>query len=206
MAKYHGGPRQQELCDWLAANGVNPHVIPIDADLTISAGPDGARVIHYEACVFDDGGAPVRNERGTDVAVEKRTAPLLVEPPAWWKPFEKPTRDQVIAECDGAYRERAHLCALLAALYPSVIAPAPDVDEDGWQILYLAIGGKQASWHIAPRDAELYAHVEHVPADDSRAQWDGHTTAEKYGHLWGYAVKLVADAQHQIDGAKERRP
>ena len=41
--------------------------------------------------------------------------------------------DRAETERDGAYRERAHLLALLASLHPSVIAPAPDVDEPGWQ-------------------------------------------------------------------------
>jgi len=87
-------------------------------------------------------------------------------------------------ERDGAYRERAHLVALLAAMTPgAVIAPALDVDEPGWQIAYLTIGGRQCSWHISPRDVEFFAHVEHVQADDLRAQWDGHTTDEKYEHI-----------------------
>lgn len=47
-------------------------------------------------------------------------------------------------------------------------------------MLYITVGVRQLSWHIHPRDADLYRHVEHVPADDPRAQWDGHTTAEKY--------------------------
>ena len=102
-------------------------------------------------------------------------------------------------ERDGAYRERAQLLALLAALHPSVIAPAPDVDEDGWQILYLRIGGKQASWHIAPRDTELYAHVQHVPADDRRAQWDGHTTEQKYAHIGQHAAQLYAEACGRVE-------
>jgi hypothetical protein len=103
------------------------------------------------------------------------------------------------AERDGAYRERAQLLALLAALRPSVIAPAPDVDEDGWQILYLWIDGKQASWHISPRDAELFAPVEHVPADDRRAQWDGHTTEQKYAHISQYAARLQAEARCRVE-------
>ncbi|MEU8488658.1 hypothetical protein [Streptomyces sp. NPDC048641] len=64
-----------------------------------------------------------------------------------------------------------------------VIAPAPDVDEPGWQIVYLNLGGHQASWRISHRDAGLFADVEHVPADDPRAQWDGHTTEEKYARI-----------------------
>ena len=107
-------------------------------------------------------------------------------------------------ERDGAYRERAHLVALLAAHYPSVIAPAPDIeDEPGWQILYLRIGGRQCSWHIAPRDAELFAHVEHVPADDRRAQWDGHTTEEKYAHISERAAQLHAEARARVDTPTE---
>jgi multidrug efflux pump subunit AcrA (membrane-fusion protein) len=87
------------------------------------------------------------------------------------------------AERDGAYRERAQLVAWLAAIHPAVLAPAPDVADDGWQILYLTASGHQLSWHIHPRDAELFTHVERVPADDPRAQWDGHSTAEKYERI-----------------------
>ncbi|WP_149563198.1 hypothetical protein [Streptomyces cacaoi] len=86
---------------------------------------------------------------------------------------------------DGAYRERAQLLAWLATLVPAVITPATDVDEDGWQLLYLHTAVGQLSWHIHPRDAELFAHVEHVPTDDPRAQWDGHTTDEKYQRIRG---------------------
>ncbi|WP_330349251.1 hypothetical protein [Streptomyces sp. NBC_00582] len=107
--------------------------------------------------------------------------------------------EQAQADRDGAYRERAQLLALLASLHPSVIAPALDVEEPEWQILYLRIGGQQASWHIAPRDAELFAHVEHVPADDSRAQWDGHTTEEKYAHIGEHATRLYAEARGRVE-------
>jgi hypothetical protein len=86
-------------------------------------------------------------------------------------------------QLDAAYRERAHLVAWLAALHPAVIAPAPDVDEPGWQIVYITAGRWQMSWHIAPRDAELFRRVEHVAADDPRAQWDGHTTDQKYARI-----------------------
>ena len=104
-------------------------------------------------------------------------------------PGEPPTADPTTtpdtdAQLDTAYRERAHLVALLAAMTPgAVIAPAVDVDEPGWQIAYLTIGGRQCSWHISPRDVELFAHVEHAALDDPRAQWDGHTTDEKYEHI-----------------------
>ncbi|MGW1744532.1 hypothetical protein ACWCRD_02720 [Streptomyces sp. NPDC002092] len=88
------------------------------------------------------------------------------------------------AERDGAYRERAHLVALVASVAEqAVIAPAPDVDDPGWQILYITLHGRQCSWHIAPRDADLFEHLDHVGAGDPRAQWDGHTTDEKYRHI-----------------------
>lgn len=102
-------------------------------------------------------------------------------------------------ERDGAYRERAHLLALLAALHPSVIAPAPDVDEDGCQILYLRIDGKQASWHIHPDDTHLFIRVEQVAADDRRAQWDGHTTEQKYTHIGQHTARLYAEARGRAE-------
>jgi hypothetical protein len=96
------------------------------------------------------------------------------------------------AERDGAYRERAHLVALLAAMTDgAVITYAPDIEEPGWQIIYLTIGGQQCSWHIAPRDADLFAHVERVGALDVRALWDGHTTEEKYTHIAEHTAELA---------------
>ncbi|MFH8792231.1 hypothetical protein [Streptomyces sp. NPDC017941] len=96
------------------------------------------------------------------------------------------------AERDGAYRERAHLIALLAAMTPgAVIAPALDLDEPGWWIAYLTLGGRQCSWHIAPRDATLFGHVEHVTVDDDRAQWDGHTAEEKYAGITAWTLELA---------------
>lgn len=104
---------------------------------------------------------------------------------------------------DAAYRERAHLVALLAAMTPgAVIAPALDLDEPGWWIAYLNVGGRQASWHINPRDALLFAAVEHVGADDPRAQWDGHTTEDKYAWIAAYTAEL--DARHRRDTKAER--
>ncbi|MEU3507924.1 hypothetical protein ABZ733_08330 [Streptomyces longwoodensis] len=98
----------------------------------------------------------------------------------------------VEAERDGAYRERAHLVAFLAAITDgAVITDAPDVDEPGWQIVYLCLGGRQASWHVHPRDADLFAHVERVEADDPRACWDGHTTEEKYLGITAWTTELA---------------
>lgn len=94
-------------------------------------------------------------------------------------------RHQAEQERDGAYRERARLVALIAGGLAEqvVVAPAPDVDEPGWQVLYATLHGCQCSWHFAPNDADLIEYFEHVPADDPRAQWDGHTTEAKYNHI-----------------------
>ncbi|MGW7359431.1 hypothetical protein ACWGI0_23055 [Streptomyces sp. NPDC054802] len=99
--------------------------------------------------------------------------------------------DEAEAARDGAYRERAHLVALLAAMTTgAVIVPAVDVDEPGWQIAYLTIGGRQASWHISPADADLFGLVPRVASDDPRAQWDGHSTEEKYAHIREQTAEL----------------
>lgn len=95
-------------------------------------------------------------------------------------------------ERDGAYRERAHLVALLAALTPdAVITDAADIEETGWQIAFLNIGGRQASWHISPRDADLFAPIEHVLKHDPRGHWDGHTTEEKYAGIAAHTAELM---------------
>ncbi|WP_127361516.1 zinc finger domain-containing protein [Actinacidiphila soli] len=92
---------------------------------------------------------------------------------------------------NAAYRERNHLAAWLAALHPSVIAPAPGPDAgDGWYALFLRAGGWQFSWHIAPADLSLFDHVQRVPADDARAQWDGHSTEQKYRRIRTHTAVL----------------
>jgi hypothetical protein len=110
---------------------------------------------------------------------------------------------RVEAERDGAYRERAHLVALLAAMTDdAVIAAAPDVEEPGWQIVYLRIGGRQASWHISPRDADLFQCVPHVDAGHPLAQWDGHTTEDKYRDIHQHTRDLF----HQVDDSDTTTP
>lgn len=102
MAKYPGEDRRKALCDWLTANGIRPNDVPIDADLTITTEPDGTRIIRYEAFVLDAAGRKTLDERGQNVAIEERTTRLLAEPPAWWQPYEKPTREQLAAELEQA--------------------------------------------------------------------------------------------------------
>lgn len=81
---------------------------------------------------------------------------------------------------DAVYRERAHLVAHLAALYPSHIGYT-DPSAPDWPVLIIEAPGGQLSWHIAPDDIGLFAHVRRT--DRICRGWDGHTTGEKYERL-----------------------
>jgi hypothetical protein len=85
---------------------------------------------------------------------------------------------QQINATNGAYRERAHLVALLAALYPSTWNYG-DASEPGWVVVYVELPTGQCSWHVGENDLSLFEHVER---DDSTI-WDGHTTPEKYQRI-----------------------
>lgn len=87
--------------------------------------------------------------------------------------------NRLTAERDGAYRERAHLVAHLASLYPSHIGPNDPTTPD-WAVLTLETPTGQMSWHIAPDDIGLF---EHVPTTTNEPAWDGHTTEQKYERL-----------------------
>lgn len=93
MAVQTDWSRRDALRDWLTANGIEPNIVPIDGDLTIVDTEHG-RAIRYEAFVQKDG-AKVMDPRGGE-AYEIRTVLLVTEPPAWWTPYEKPTREQLL--------------------------------------------------------------------------------------------------------------
>jgi hypothetical protein len=86
---------------------------------------------------------------------------------------------------NAAYRERAHLVALLAAQYPAEFREDPEDDE--WSIVYIDLPTGQASWHIHPRDVDLFPHVKFGTA----AEWDGHSTEEKYRRIDELARQLA---------------
>ncbi|MER8030659.1 hypothetical protein ABTZ78_17070 [Streptomyces bauhiniae] len=95
------------------------------------------------------------------------------------------------------------MLAWLAALHPSVavLTPAVDIeDEPGWHLLYFTAGGWQLSWHIHPRDRPLFKHVAVVAPSDPRAQWDGHTTPEKYTRITEHVRLLAAPTREPGDG------
>ncbi len=81
------------------------------------------------------------------------------------------------------YRERAHLVALLARLFPSWFGV--DEKEPEWPVIYIMLGDTQVSWHIAHEDLDLF---EGIPIDDDK-KWDGHSTEEKYQRIREYMNK-----------------
>lgn len=90
--------------------------------------------------------------------------------------------EQPDADPRAIYRERAHLIAWLAAMWPSMIYDASGLPgfEDEWPIIYLYTPAGQMSWHLSRRDLDLFPHVDtnlHLPP---QGHWDGHDTAEKY--------------------------
>lgn len=87
---------------------------------------------------------------------------------------------------DSVYRERAHLVAHLAALYPSVIG-YNDPSEPGWLVVYVKTAKGQMSWHISESDADLFGHV----TFGNLTTWDGHSTEEKYARLDALTAQLA---------------
>jgi hypothetical protein len=90
--------RRAAVADWLSANGIDPNTVPLDGDLLVEDAEDG-RVIRCETFVHSETGAKVMDPRGVE-AREVRIVPLAVEPPEWWTPYEKPTREQLLAAVD----------------------------------------------------------------------------------------------------------
>lgn len=92
--------RREALCAWLRANGINPNEVPLHSDRYLEPGPDGIQHIVYEAFHLTADGRRHLDERGKNAAVERRTSPLLVDPPDWWEPYRKPTREQLLEAVD----------------------------------------------------------------------------------------------------------
>lgn len=99
-----------------------------------------------------------------------------------------------------AYCERAHLVAFLASLYPAVIAYS-DPAEPEWPVIYIITTAGQLSWHLSKDDLPLFPHVPVVEPDNLLAQWDRHTTEEKYRRL-GVVTARCAEANTQ-DGVSQ---
>lgn len=93
---------------------------------------------------------------------------------------------------NAAYRERAQLVALLAGLYPSHIGYTDPAEPD-WAVLIVELPTGQASWHIAPGDMPLFAHVQ--PTTRICRGWDGHTTEEKYERIQALVLAIESGVQ-----------
>jgi hypothetical protein len=83
----------------------------------------------------------------------------------------------------GAYRERAHLVALLASMYPSSIGHT-DASCPEYAVVIVNFPTGQAAWHVSPDDLDLFQHVTRTDVD----LWDGHTTAQKYQRINAYTL------------------
>jgi hypothetical protein len=88
--------RQTETCDWLRANGVDPNETLRYGELYIDTADDGTRTLHADMYTLDDNGGRFYDERENDVAQHRVVVPLVAEPPNWWKPYRKPTREQLL--------------------------------------------------------------------------------------------------------------
>lgn len=89
-------------------------------------------------------------------------------------------RDEARQQLNTVYRERAHLVALLATLFPSHIGYT-DPSAPEWAVVIIETPAGQLSWHVARDDMELFAHVP-VSLSTDRG-WDGHTTDGKYERI-----------------------
>lgn len=175
--------RRQLVCDWLTANGVDPKRVPRDSDLYVETDDSGAQTLHFEQYDVDDNGHRVLNQQGDGVAIRDAAVPLLVEPPEWWQPHRKPTREQLLDQLRAVYRERAHLVGLLTTLHPSHLEPDAE-----WPVVFVNLPTGQATWHIAKADLDLFTHVRTDLVED----WDGHTTEEKYARIRQYTALRAA--------------
>lgn len=79
------------------------------------------------------------------------------------------------------YRERAHLLAVLAGLYPATLAYS-DPAEPALPVLTLETPAGQLTWHIKPLDLALFPHVPMVGPGRCPV-WDGHSTETKLARL-----------------------
>lgn len=105
------------------------------------------------------------------------------------EPGDAETVESLRAALDSVYTERAQLLALLTTRFPAALYPAPDLAQDAvpspedWTILRLQIGGKWCTWHISPKDRELFHGVPVTDGTDPDDAWDGHTTEQKYAFI-----------------------
>ncbi|SDD68370.1 hypothetical protein [Actinokineospora iranica] len=81
------------------------------------------------------------------------------------------------------YRDRAHLIALLATVFPARVEtdPAPD-RADCSAVVVLELPTGQVSWHVHDEDLST-ALFGHLPMSWDTASWDGHSVADKHARI-----------------------
>ncbi|MGW2740664.1 hypothetical protein ACWC4D_41550 [Streptomyces sp. NPDC001288] len=88
--------RREAVCAWLTANDIRPADVLVDADITIEDSPNG-QVLRVEVFDLTPDGHKQLDQTGQLVATKFVTVPLKAQPPEWWQPQVKPTRDQLMA-------------------------------------------------------------------------------------------------------------
>ncbi|MFJ3834474.1 hypothetical protein ACIPY6_03035 [Streptomyces sp. NPDC090054] len=121
---------------------------------------------------------------GFDARVEASFRAKFAELAEQKRNIERQALDRAEAERDRAYRERAHLVAHLASLYPATIG-LTDPNAPEWPVVTINAPTGQLTWHIAAADLGLFEHVER----SLDPMWDGHTTDEKYERLRQLTVR-----------------
>jgi hypothetical protein len=89
------------------------------------------------------------------------------------------------------YRERAHLLAWDAAIFPAELRIDPAGPPLAAAVLYLDTPSGQVSWHIAANDLDLFGHVQRTDPN-SPDPWDRHTTEEKYQRIRDLTALLAS--------------
>lgn len=135
---------------------------------------------------------PVRYEPDDYEPADTPVRPSAARAGDFWRRFWRTLtgqRDVVpAAALNAAYRERAHLVALLAAWRNSHIGYT-DPAAPNWAVVTIELPTGQACWHIAPADMDLFAHVRPTPR--YARGWDGHDTDEKYRRIDEFAAQLA---------------
>lgn len=100
---------------------------------------------------------------------------------------------------NSAYTERTNLVALLAAIYPSGWDYADPACPD-WPVVFIDLPTGQASWHISREDWWICACIPRRHG----AEWDGHTTAQKYQRIRDLIAAIDKGDERNLRGASRR--
>jgi hypothetical protein len=93
-------------------------------------------------------------------------------------------------QINSVYTERNRLVALIASLYPSGIKKTdiPGWDKEWHGCVYIDLPTGQASWHYHDSEAWMFTHLSRY-----EAEWDGHTTDEKYYRVGALELKNIME-------------